>query len=114
MTFRSTLICVLFLGATLPTFSQSVAEIDRDEYFAELNLTEEQKPEFDTILDEYYSTLEEIPHNETSKTDMLKAYIKSTKVRDKKMKSILSKEQFKLFHHLEMELERRARKEYRG
>ncbi|PIB36013.1 hypothetical protein BFP72_11710 [Reichenbachiella sp. 5M10] len=108
------LLAIVFALSIQSSYAQSTSEIDMDEYFADLNLTEDQKVTFDEITDEYYANLQHVQETETSKTKMYKAYKTHKKTRDNKMKALMDKEQYSLYQTKQKELEKKAREENRG
>lgn len=92
-------------------YAQGIEDIDLDAYFAELNLSEEQKVKFDQITDEYYEELSDIPQRDETYAKMYKDYTEYKKDRNIKMKAILSKSQYKLYTKKQKALEKRARRE---
>lgn len=68
-----------------------------DAYREKLNLTDEQKPQVDEVNLEYLEALSEIRESGGSKLSKYRMYKKANGGRDKKMKSILSKEQYKIY-----------------
>lgn len=102
---------IMLLSLCHFSWAQETSDIDMDEYFSELNLTNDQKTTFDEITAEYYSGLQEVQANETSKVKMYKGYKSHKKTRDSKMKKLLSPDQFDLYTTKQKALEKQAREE---
>lgn len=68
-----------------------------DAYREKLNLTDEQKPQVEEANMAYLEALSEIRESGGSKLSKYRTYKKANAERDKKMKSILSKEQYKIY-----------------
>lgn len=68
-----------------------------DAYREKLNLTDEQKPQVEEANMAYLEALSEIRESGGSKLSKYRMFKKANSGRDKKMKSILSKEQYKIY-----------------
>src|SRR5687768_5553465 len=83
-----------------------------DAYREKLNLSDDQKSKVDTVNMEYMEALSKIKEEGGSKMSRYKKFRQASNNRDKKMKAILTKEQYKIYkeHQEEFKEELRARR----
>jgi hypothetical protein len=83
-----------------------------DAYREKLNLSDDQKSKVDTVNMEYMEALSKIKEEGGSKMSRYKKFRQASNNRDKKMKEILTKEQYKIYkkHQEEFKEELRARR----
>lgn len=83
-----------------------------DAYKEKLNLSDEQKPKVEEVNMEYMEALSKIKEDGGSKMSRYKKFKQASNNRDKKMKEILTKEQYKIYkeHQEEIKEELKARR----
>lgn len=96
-------VCMLMISASV--YSQArISEEERTEamdryqtYLDKLDLTEEQKPIVEEINREYFQGLGSLRNTNGSRLEKYKTFNRLSSTRDRKMKEILTKEQFAIY-----------------
>ena len=112
----SLLFALFFIGINT-SFAQSKAdsltdeqkeEIQKniEEYTAALNLTEDQKPKFESITKRYAEQLQALKDGGGSKFKKYKKVKSISKNKDAEMKTILSKDQYKVYMEKQEEMKK--------
>ena len=98
------LLAICSLSSYAQTSSSRLTEEQKNEWKArldayreKLNLTDEQKPKVEEANMDYLAALAEIRESGGSKLSKYRKYKQANNERDKKMKGILSKEQYKIY-----------------
>lgn len=84
-----------------------------EEYFAALNLSEEQKPEFEAITRKYAEQMKAVKDGGGGKLQMLKKVKSIQKNKNSEMEKLLSKDQYEVYLEKQEEMQKRMR-ERRG
>lgn len=84
------------------------------EYIAELNLTEEQKPKVEEINRTYFEGLSAIRNSNGSRMEKYRTFRQLSAERDKQMKSVLTEEQYAIFKEHQKEQRENFRERRRG
>jgi len=98
------LVCMLMISANI--YSQArMSEEEREEameryqtFLDKLALDDEQKPKVEEINKEYFEGLANLRKTSGSRREKFNAFKQLSSTRDKKMKNILTKEQFVLYN----------------
>lgn len=80
------------------------AKAKRDAFKEKLNLTEEQKPKFEEINRNQAEALSTLKNSDASRLEKFRKYRDLKSEKDKKMKELLTKEQFKIYEDYQEEL----------
>jgi hypothetical protein len=80
------------------------AKAKRDAFKEKLNLTEEQKPKFEEINRNQAEALSALKNSDASRLEKFRKYRDLKSEKDKKMKELLTKEQFKIYEDYQEEL----------
>lgn len=73
-------------------------------YKAKLNLTEEQQPKVQDINAKYFEALSGLRESNASKFEKFKKYRDLKSDKDKKMKEVLTKDQYKMYTEFQKEM----------
>ena len=120
----SSLIFALFLFSTSTTFAQSRADnlteeqkeelaASMEEYFSVLDLSEEQKSEFEVIAKKYAEQMKAVKDSGGRRMGKFKKVKSIRSDKNEEMKELLSKDQFKLYLEKQKEMEKKM-KDRRG
>ena len=120
----SSLIFALFLFSTSTTFAQSRADnlteeqkeelaASMEEYFSVLDLSEEQKSEFEVIAKKYAEQMKAVKDSGGRRMGKFKKVKSIRNDKNEEMKELLSKDQFKLYLEKQKEMEKKM-KDRRG
>lgn len=116
---------LLILSCTLSTKAQTPRQLSEDQkkelkakmeaYKAELNLTEEQQPKFEEINLQFAEEMSKLKGDNGSRLSKYKKFKKITDERNKKMKELLTDEQYKIFksHQDEVKKELKSKRSNR-
>lgn len=116
---------LLILSCTLSTKAQTTRQLSEDQkkelkakmeaYKAELNLTEEQQPKFEEINLQFAEEMSKLKGDNGSRLSKYKKFKKITDERNKKMKELLTDEQYKIFksHQDEVKKELKSKRSNR-
>ena len=110
----------LFLFSTNTTFAQSRAEnltdeqkeelaASMEEYFSVLDLTEEQKFEFETITKKYAEQMKAVKDSGGRRMSKFKKVKSIRKNKDAEMKTLLSKDQYKVYLEKQEEMKKKIK-----
>lgn len=112
---RKMIMAVLLVVVTLfsgSTYAQSKmteeqkkeAKARHEAYKQKLNLTEEQSKNVEAINTTYFEGLNQLKNSGASKLSKYKKYKALTNEKDKQMKEVLTKEQFKIYKEYQAEM----------
>jgi uncharacterized protein (UPF0333 family) len=73
-------------------------------YKTKLNLTEEQEPKVQDINANYFEALAGLKESNASRLDKFKTYRNLKSEKDKKMKQVLTKDQYKIYTEFQKEM----------
>ena len=119
------LLFVLFLIGTDATFAQSKAnnlseeqkeEIKKnlEEYATALNLSEDQRPKFEEITMKYAKQLQAVKDSGGRRMSKFKKVKSIRKNKDADMKSLLSKDQYKVYLEKQEEMQKKMKERQKG
>jgi hypothetical protein len=116
---------LLIFSCALTTKAQTSRQLSEEQkkelkakmeaYKAELNLSEEQQPKFEEINLQFAEDLSELKNANGSKLSKYKKFKKLTDERNKKMKELLTDEQYKIYksHQDEVKKELKSKRSNR-
>lgn len=116
---------LLIFSCALTTKAQTTRQLSEEQkkelkakmeaYKAELNLSEEQQPKFEEINLQFAEDLSELKNADGSKLSKYKKFKKLTDERNKKMKELLTDEQYKIYksHQDEVKKELKSKRSNR-
>lgn len=116
---------LLIFSCALTTKAQTTRQLSEEQkkelkakmeaYKAELNLSEEQQPKFEEINLQFAEDLSELKNANGSKLSKYKKFKKLTDERNKKMKELLTDEQYKIYksHQDEVKKELKSKRSNR-
>jgi len=117
------LILLIGCSASNSTYAQQGQELTAEQkaelkqqlqaYANELNLSEEQKPEFEKITRDYFEGLKSLKNNGGSRRPRYKRYKSLKKTKKNSMKSLLSKDQYKVYKKRKGEREKKMREKFK-
>ena len=90
------------------------AKVQLEQYFEKLNLSEDQKTVYEVIAKEYGELLKSVKESEDSKQGKLKEIQRIQSDKDRKLKQLLSKEQYALYHNFKTEEHKKRMENYDG
>lgn len=119
---RALMIVCTLMTISATVYSQSrMSEQQKEEameryqaFMSKLNLTEEQKPRVEEINREFFEGVAEIRKTNGSRLEKYNTFKKISSTRDKKMKEILTKEQYAIYKENQQEQRENFRERRRG
>ncbi len=121
----SSFFLLLFVLSTNISFAQS-EEVDLseeqkeavaqnlEEFFAVLDLSEEQQPEFEAITKKYAAQMQEVKDGGGSKMQKLKKVKSIRKEKDAEMEELLTEEQFEVYLEKQKEMQDKMKENRSG
>ena len=107
-------VAILLMFVTVNGFAQKKAKMTEEQkkemmarfeaYKEKLNLTEEQQPEVQDINANYFEALAGLRDSNASRLDKFRTYRNLKSEKDKKMRQVLTKEQFKVYTEFQEEM----------
>jgi hypothetical protein len=103
---------LLLITLSVSVFAQSrmtgqqkqEAKARYEEYKEKLNLTEDQEPKVQRINSKYFEGLEALKSSNESRLNKLKKFRTMKSEKDKSMKQVLTKEQYKIYTDFQSEM----------
>ncbi|MCG6191179.1 hypothetical protein [Maribellus maritimus] len=94
----------LFAQSKLTEQQKEEAKARYEAYKEKLNLTAEQEPKVQEINTKYFEALAELKNSNKSRLDKLKTFRNLKTDKNKKMKQVLTKEQYKIYIDFQEEI----------